>query len=414
MLVLLHDPKLAGKIRFDRFARENMGAADLPWMRSRSSLRWSDQDDGGLRSYLEGVWGVPPQWPPLLDALCQVSLMQAYHPVVDYLEGLEWDEEERLDRMLVDYLGAEDCPYTHAVGRKFLVSAVARVMQPGCKVDHTLMLVGKQGTGKSAFAGVLGGDWYSDSLPTVGNGKDAFEALRGSWVIEIAELNATRRADVEAVKHFLTKQADRYREAYGRNVVEFKRQCVFLASTNEDRPLVDSTGNRRFWPVPIAPKSAPEHWVPEMEKVRDQLWAEAVVRYRQGEVLYLIGEIHGQATEVQEQHRDGEAWAGTIAQWLAQPMPADFYTWDEEKRVLYDQGSYTGAMQQRDRTCAAEIWADCLRGRASEFDLNKSRRIHAAMKGMPGWKYQTIRHPHYNGGEPMRGFKKEVVGPEEV
>lgn len=414
MLVLLNDPKLAGKIRFDRFATEVMGAADLPWMRSPEATKWSDHDDGGLRSYLEGVWGVPPQWGPLDDALKQVSLIQAFHPVQDYLNSLVWDEEARLDTLLTHYLGVTETEFSRAVGRKFLISAVARALDPGCKADYTLLLCGDEGEGKSAFPRILAGAWYSESMPPIGGGKEIFEALRGSWIIEMAEMHAVRRADVEAVKHFLTKQVDKYREAYGHHVTNYKRQCVFLGTSNDEKPLVSTSGNRRFWPVQVNLKRSPSEWIAELKKHRDQLWAEAVHAYRKGEQWYLNETLTETARQVQEDHRLEDAWTPTIAQWLEQPMPVDLYQWDEEKRGLYDPGSYAGATQLRDKTCVGEIWQDCLHGRAVDLDTYRENRIRSAMKSVPGWRSLTIRHPHYGGGKPMKGFKRCASAAEEV
>lgn len=409
MLVLMNDPQLAGKIRVDRFAAETLGLEGLPWMRGSGAGTWSDADDSGLRSYLEGVWGVPPQWGPLEDALTQVALTQSFHPVQDYLNSLKWDEEKRLDNILTQYLGVESTEFSRVVGRKFLISAVARVMEPGCKADHTLLLCGGEGKGKSAFPRILAGDWYSESMPGLGGGKEIFEALRGSWVIEMAEMHAVRRADVEAVKHFLTKQVDKYREAYGRHVANYPRQCVFLGTSNDEKPLVSTSGNRRFWPVQVDLKRPASEWTVELQENRDQLWAEAVQAYRKGEPWYLSDEMEEAALQVQEEHRLEDAWTTRIAQWLAQPIPVDLYQWDDEKRGLYasDPGHFTVEMQLRDRTCVDEIWEDCLRGRAVDLDAYRANRIRAAMKSIKGWHKQTIRHPHYGGGKTIAGFKRE-------
>lgn len=409
MLVLMNDPNLAGKIRVDRFAAETLGMAGLPWMRGSGAGTWSDADDSGLRSYLEGVWGVPPQWGPLEDALTQVALTQSFHPVQDYLKGLKWDEEKRLDNILTQYLGVESTEFSRVVGRKFLISAVARVMEPGCKADHTLLLCGGEGKGKSAFPRILAGDWYSESMPGLGGGKEIFEALRGSWIIEMAEMHAVRRADVEAVKHFLTKQVDKYREAYGRHVANYPRQCVFLGTSNDEKPLVSTSGNRRFWPVQVDLKRPTSEWTVELQKNRDQLWAEAVQAYRQGETWYLSDEMEEAALRVQEEHRLEDAWTTRIAQWLEQPIPVDLYQWDDEKRGLYanDPTHFTVAMQLRDRTCVDEIWEDCLRGRAVDLDTYRANRIRAAMKSIKGWHKQTIRHPQYGGGKTLAGFKRD-------
>ena len=366
----------------------------MRWIAGGGAPAGPDADDGGLRSYLEGVWGVPPQWGPLEDAVTQISIAQAFHPVQDYLNSLVWDEKERLDNLLTQYLGVAPTEFSRAAGRKFLISAVARVLSPGCKADHTLLLCGGEGKGKSAFPRILAGDWYSESLPGLGGGKEIFEALRGSWIIEMAELHAVRRADVEAVKHFLTKQVDKYREAYGRHVANYPRQCVFLGTSNDEKPLVSTSGNRRLWPVQGDLERPTSEWTVELQKNRDQLWAEAVHAYRQGEQWYMSDEMEEAAIQVQEEHRLEDAWTSRISQWLEQPTPVDLYQWDAEKRGLYDPSSYTGATQLRDKTCVDEIWEDCLRGRAVDLDTYRANRIRYAMKSNKGWHKQTIRHPH--------------------
>lgn len=151
----------------------------------------------------------------------------AFNPVRDYLDSLEWDGVPRLDNILIDYLGVHDELYVRAVARKAFTAAVARIYTPGCKMDYILTLAGPQGVGKSYLLKVMGGQWFSDSIVTM-SGKEAYEALHGSWVIEIAELAASKKTDIEAMKQFISKQSDRYRKAYGTNVKDYPRQCVFL------------------------------------------------------------------------------------------------------------------------------------------------------------------------------------------
>ncbi len=161
------------------------------------------------------------------DALKVVEEKNKYHPIRDYLEGTVWDGKNRVETLFIDYLGAEDNTYTRTVTRKAVTAAVARVFEPGIKFDYMLVLVGRQEIGKSHIINLLGQNWYSDSLITV-QGKDAYEQLQDAWIIEMAELSATKRAETEAVKHFISKREDIYREAYGKRVTKFPRQCVFL------------------------------------------------------------------------------------------------------------------------------------------------------------------------------------------
>lgn len=169
----------------------------------------------------------------------------------DYLDGIPaWDGIPRVETLMHDYFGAEDTPLVRAMTKKTLVAGVARVIEPGIKFDNVLVLQGDQGIGKSTLWKKLAGTWFSDSLRSMEDNK-AFEALRGIWIGELAELAATKKSEVEAQKAFLSSQVDRYRPAFGRRVQEFPRQCILVGTTNEHEFLRDRTGNRRFWVVKL-------------------------------------------------------------------------------------------------------------------------------------------------------------------
>jgi putative DNA primase/helicase len=248
------------------------------------------------------------------------------HPVRDYLGSLTWDGVPRLEPWVCRYLGAEDTPLNRAFGSLWMISAVARIMRPGVKVDHMLILEGPQGAKKSTALKVLAGeDWFTDELAEIGS-KDAAQQMRGVWIIEIAELDAIGRAEVSRIKAFLTRTTDRYRPPYGRHVVTVPRQCVFAGSVNPDTYLRDETGNRRFWPVRCGPID-----LDGLRRDRDQLWAEAVARHRDGAIWWLEDPALIVAAGAEQDARyQADAWDTLIERWLA----------FEKRRVNHGHGGY--------------------------------------------------------------------------
>lgn len=223
----------------------------VPW--KHPSKFWRDADDAQLICYVDEKYGTFSQRNYSI-AVAKVVDDRSYHPIRDFFKNLpEWDGVKRAETALVDYLGAEDSPYVRAVTRKLLCAAYVRVHNPGIKFDNMIVLNGDQGIGKSTFIAKLGGEWYSDSLNLSDmNDKTAAEKLQGYWILEIGELAGMRKADLDKVKAFISRQDDKYRASFGRRVTPHPRQCVFFGTTNnENGYLRDITGNRRYWNVKV-------------------------------------------------------------------------------------------------------------------------------------------------------------------
>lgn len=287
------------------------------------------------------------------DAILKRARDCSFHPVRDYLDALQWDGKERLPFWLSDYLDAPDDAYARAIGPMFLIAMAARILRPGCKADYMLVLEGPQGLLKSQACAVLGGPWFSSSLPDITNVKDAMQHLRGKWLIEIAELHAIGRAETTLLKSFISREV-------GRSEVVQPRQCLFIGSTNEQGYLRDQTGNRRFWPVKC---SAPD--VDALSRDRDQLFAEAVVRFRRGEHWWPDPAFE-KATIAPEQElrRDTDAWEPKIADWLEATTDQKVLIWEVAAKALSIEVARLGRADQN-RIVAALIRAGWERARAT-------------------------------------------------
>lgn len=382
---LEHDPQLRGRLKLNLFSGRIDLVGELPWKRPGDSKIWGDDDAAQLRIYLEPFFGKVAK-NDLLDAVAACASDQAYHPVQEYLQALEWDAKPRLDGLFIDYLGAEDSPYTRAVTRKAFVAAVARVMRPGCKYDTMPVLVGAQGRHKSTILARMGGAWFSDSLRTFGD-KDAMETIQGTWINEVAEMQAMAKAEVDAVKAFITKTNDYYRAAYGRYTADRPRQCVFFGTTNSKECLVDQTGNRRFWVVEIDRLERSKNVFLELDAERDQLWAEAVAYWRLGEPLHLPPELEAVARKIQEEHRARHPWEGLIADYLSQEVPVDWMKWSLQQRQMWRSGGmkYDGNLEPRSRICAAEVWCEVLGKQRGDMRQRDTREINGLLERTPGW-----------------------------
>lgn len=387
LIILDNDPLLKNRIVYEEFSNRVYALGALPWDGSSEPRIWTDNDDAGLRHYLEKAYRITGE-KRILDAFSLACHKHSYNAVKDYLTSLPpWDGVPRLDTLLIDYLGAEDNVYTRAVARKSLAAAVARVMLPGVKYDTMPILAGPQGIGKSTLLRMLGGRWFSDSLSTF-EGKEACEMLQGVWINEVGELNGLNRAETNAVKQFLSKVEDIFREPYGRRTGIYPRRCVFFGTTNESEFLKDKTGNRRFWPVDCGVNAPTKSVFRDLPEAVPQIWAEALMAWQLGERLYLTGEALDLAEAVQEAHSEQSSKEGVIREFVAREILPD---WDKrsiaQRRMYWQADAAKEDIKRvaREKICAAEIWCECFGGDMRTMKKSDAAEINGILSRIPGW-----------------------------
>lgn len=415
ILILENDPALAGHIVHDLFTGMDSAKDGLPW--NKNANQWTDTDDANLRVWLEKHYDITGK-EKIADALTAVLTRHSYHPIRDYLNGLTWDGVPRLDRIIIDYMGAEDSELNRAMSRKHFVAAVARVFNPGCKYDYCLIMSGAEGIGKSTLLRVMGGKWFNDSITTL-EGKEGMEQLRRAWVVELGELSSIKRSDVEQVKAHLSKQVDIYRAAYARRVLEHPRQCVFCGTTNEALFLKGDTGNRRFWVIPVVAELRKyKDWSEAIRRDRDQLWAEAVHYYKLGEPLYLSEELEAQAKQRQQDFNDDndDPIVAMLDKYLNTLLPVNWDTMDIQARRSYlrdpDPLQAEGTVK-RDKVCAAEFICEQLGKDMADKDYKYlCRRVSKMIGDRPEWeRVSSTKHAAKLYGT-QRGFRR-VEQPDE-
>ena len=383
VIILTHDPKLAGRLGLNEMEHNIVTLSSLPWRETKGPSQWTDGDDAALRYYLEKIYGITGK-DRIFDAVNVVAQRGAFHPVREYLDSCAWDGVPRIETLLVDYLGAEDTPYTRAVTRKALTAAVARIYHPGCKFDYMLTIRGRQGLGKSALIAKLGGKWFSDTFTTM-QGKDAYEQVLGVWIMEVGELAGMRKAEAETIKLYISKQVDRFRPAYGRRLQEFPRQCVFIGTTNEEQFLRDATGNRRFWVVDTPNEPKRDIWAELTPETVRLIWAEAVELYKAGESLYLPRELEAVAREIQETYEEENPRAGLIQDYLERMLPEDWGSRDLYSRRQWLETDVEGTVK-RTTVCTMEIWAEALGGNPDKLDRYAGKEIREILARLPEWR----------------------------
>lgn len=411
-LILKHDPVYKGCFAFNAFEMRECAMRDLPWRDiKKSGEPLTDKDDSVLRSDIEKIYGISGVQ-RIADAFNKLMVETSYHPVREYLHGLTWDGKPRIDKLLIEYFGAQDDLWTRTTIRKTLIGAVARVMEPGCEFHNMLVLVGPQGKGKSQFFKRLGGPWFSDTFGPLDNLKMAMEQLQGSWIIEIGELAGFHKSTVETIKHFVSKSEDRFREAYGKRVSNFLRQCIFVGTTNKEDFLNDASGDRRFWPVKIQVETPTKDVFKDLTagEVR-QIWAEAVKIYTAGESVVLPRNVEVLGVEIKQQHTEIDDREGVISAFLESKLPAKWSKMTiDERRGWVDPGPYAGEVDKKEgvleinRISVMEIWSEVFGLKRNDYTIYKAKFIKDYFERRQGEWTKTMNRTRWHGLQ--RGYTR--------
>lgn len=432
-LIIRNDPRTRGVMAFNEFTQEIVKVAEPKKFKiakvgpkpvrqleghiwkvrdPHNGDLWLDSHDNAVRLVIEapkrqGGYALKTSDRDLRGALDAVAHKNKFHPVRDYLDTLQWDGVERMDRLFIDYVGADDTPYHREAARLFMLGAVTRVFEPGHKFDFVPILEGLQGKRKSTFVRILARHWFSELEGDFHDTKAMVEKMQGSWILEIPELQGFSKSEVTTIKGFISRTFDKVRLAYAKRASEFHRQCVFIGSTNDVEYLRDSTGGRRFWPIACHVK---EINTDRLERFADQLWAEAKAKYDfmrktspYGTLpLYLKNDAAAaEAKALQESRRQedsAESLAESIQHWLDQPIGSELGLDDEDEEPTY-----------RNQICAREIWVDMLGREEHQLDNRKSQEIARSLRLLRGWYYADRQQTKSFGRQ--RCFRRTGVPP---
>jgi len=415
MAILRNDDAWDGVLAYDAF-RETVITTSPPPTRGMDRPvhhrhgEWTEEDSIRTCAWLAACYELDVGPVVVEQAVRATSRCRDVHPVRDYLRQLDWDGQARIPGMLSEYFGATRNSYTEAVGTCWMISAVARVMRPGCKADSMLVFEGPQGLGKSSGLAALckHGDWFADTGLSMGD-KDSYQNLRGKWIYELAEMTSVRTArDVERVKAFLSASKDTYRPSYGRKTCDFPRQCVFAGSVNDREYLQDRTGNRRFWPVECGGTVA----VDRIREDADQLWAETRVRYERGEPWYLTDPGLIRLAQAEQADRvQGDGWVPLVELWMENPTVPIMDDPGNRRRVSLSEGITT-----------VDVLLGALRFRPAEIARGEEMRASQILRDLgfesvrvtdQGKRCRRWRLPDPNNGPDTKEEKEEATADDE-
>lgn len=397
-MIMLNDPcyKL---VKYDLFSqRDTITNAVCPFVGTHGGDEVDDTSLSRMCAYLSETYSIELAINSFVDKVLKLTAPErAYHAVRDFITREQWDGKERVETLLIDYLGAEDTPLNRAITRKWMAGAVGRALDTdpddgeGIKFDYCLVLYGEQGTGKSTFAETLASRWRG-SISFADAKKEQYETLQRSWIVEIPEFKGMRTADTDAVKDLISSRSDNFRAAYARQWNKNPRHSILIGSTNNEHFLKDVSGNRRFWIVKVTGGEGVRNWRNKLKAEVGQIWAEAYTIYKNGEELMLPDELDKQAREYAERYNEvmGDPFRDYLADWLEIPLPADWDTYEPKKRVdyyrHYDELDAKGTVK-REAIAICEIVTTCPYPGISRYS---PQRIGAILKSL-GWTKQAER-----------------------
>ncbi|MFF5993539.1 virulence-associated E family protein [Lysinibacillus sp. KU-BSD001] len=387
--------------KFDAFASRAVRIKNVPWrkfekLKSGEYTLWDDFDTEAMLIEIEKTFGFNIQYSKARLIVEKAIHANYFNPVQDVIKSVEWDGLKRAETLLIDYLGASDSEYTRLSTIHFLKGIIYRILEPGCKFDECLVLSGDQGIGKSLFARNLAiqESWYTDSLESF-EPKKGGELLQGKLIIELGELAAMRKSEVEDVKRFISAQSDYFRGAYKRTAQEFKRQCVFIGTTNESEFLIDATGNRRFLPIECNAVQRKKHSADLSKETVLQIYAEVLERfYVPYKPVYMDDKLKSLSSEIQKESMVSDPLLSDVLIYLNKPIPANFDKMGKQERRLYINSMQEAApadFDNWDDTKKVEWFMKHSDGAVPKESLQLMQRVSAKELAEEGLKVDTLQ-----------------------
>jgi len=398
-LIMENDPNLKDLYAIDLFSKRiALKGSPFGGTKANNTKYWTDTDDSELRLYLGSSRYDINARNIIQDVFNSIAAKNAFHPVRDYLDSLKWDKVPRLETTFIDSLGIEDSKYSRFVTKLMLVGAVKRIYEPACYMDYVMVFVGEQGAGKSKMLDQLAvnPNWFASDCPIVG--KEAYENIRGKWIVEMAELREINKRDSGTVKSFISKRSDYYRAAYARYPEDQERQCVFFGSGNDMNFLKGVGGDRRFLPVKVDISKIKKNWDLYTREDIDNIWAEAKHYYRKGMKLMLPKDIEILAREKQMEHTEIDAWNEYIDNYLDENVPANWMELEEDEFITEDV-----ELVKRDKVSIKDIWEQGF-GERKPIDYQSQARIKKIMDRKSDWEYKKYR----KNGKTVWGYVKKI------